>query len=154
MTALCSPRSIDDLRQQAGRRIGPTDWDEVSQKQVDEFAELTGDLQWIHIDTVRAADGPFGGTIAHGLYTLSRGQALSQNLFDFGAFPHVLNYGYNKIRFPAPTPVGSRIRLSAEVTDVADVDGGVQVATTYIVECDRSDKPVLVAESILRVLVF
>lgn len=136
-----------------GQRIGPTEWDDVTQAQVDAFADLTGDHQWIHVDTERAADGPFGGTIAHGLYTLSQGQALSRFLLDFSAFPHVLNYGYGKIRFPAPTHVGIRIRLLATITEVTEVTGGVQVTTMYSVEAEGSVKPVMVAESVLRVLV-
>lgn len=152
MTAASTPGSVEELRQLVGRSIGPTNWDDLTQAQVDAFADLTGDHQWIHVNTARSADGPFGGTIAHGLYTLSRGQALSRELFDYGKFQHVLNYGYNKIRFPSPTPVGARIRLSAEITGVMDVDGGVQVTTVYLVEAEGVQKPVMVAESVLRVL--
>jgi acyl dehydratase len=139
---------IDDL--QAGLELGPGEWTEVTQEQVNLFADATGDHQWIHVDPERAAAGPFGGTIAHGYLTLS---LLPQATF---ALMHVedasaaINYGLNKVRFPAPVPVGSRIRTSYRIVDVAEVEGGVQVTTVATVEREGGEKPVCVAETLTR----
>jgi acyl dehydratase len=139
---------IHDL--QAGLELGPSEWTEVTQEQVNLFADATGDHQWIHVDPERAAAGPFGGTIAHGYLTLS---LLPQATF---ALMHVedasaaINYGLNKVRFPAPVPVGSRIRTSYRIVDVAEVEGGVQVTTVATVEREGGEKPVCVAETLTR----
>ncbi|MCQ4122084.1 MaoC family dehydratase [Rhodococcus tibetensis] len=146
------PASLDELTALIGKELGPTEWHEVTQERVDAFADATGDHQWIHIDPERAASSPLGGTIAHGLYSLSLGPALSATLLRFDGFAHSLNYGYNKVRFPAPVPVGSRIRMRATVQSAEQVGGGIQVTMTQVVEREGSDKPVVVSESVARVV--
>jgi acyl dehydratase len=144
------PASVADLRALAGVELGPTAWLEVTQEVIDAFAEATGDHQWIHVDPERAAASPLGTTIAHGLFTLSRGPALMEALMAFDGFAHSLNYGYEKVRFPAPVPVGSRLRMRAVITDVAEVPGGAQVTTTQTFEVEGGEKPVCVAQSVGR----
>ncbi|MGW5149900.1 MaoC family dehydratase [Rhodococcus koreensis] len=146
------PTSFDELTALIGKELGPTDWHDVTQERVNAFADATGDHQWIHIDTARAAASPLGGTIAHGLYSLSLGPALSATLLRFDGFAHSLNYGYNKVRFPAPVPVGSRIRMRATIQSAEQVGGGIQVTMSQIVEREGSDKPVVVSESVARVV--
>jgi acyl dehydratase len=144
------PASVADLRALAGVEMGPTAWLEVTQEVVDAFAEATGDRQWIHVDPERAAASPLGTTIGHGLFTLSRGPAFMEALMAFDGFAHALNYGYEKVRFPAPVPVGSRLRMRAVITDVVDVVGGAQVTTTQTFEVEGGAKPVCVARSVGR----
>lgn len=145
------PASVQDLKDLVGVEIGPTEWHVVDQAKIDAFAELTGDHQWIHVDPAKAADSPFGSTIAHGLYSLSRTPAFLEELMAFDGFAHSLNYGYDKVRFIHPLPVGSRIRLRAELTKVEETaPGQVNVVTKLTVEADGIDKPILVAESIGR----
>lgn len=146
------PSTAADLAALIGKELGPTEWYEITQERVNAFADATGDHQWIHIDPERAAASPLGSTIAHGLFSLSLGPYLSGRLLAFDGFVHGLNYGYNKVRFPAPVPVGSRIRMRVTVASVNEVAGGVQVTTTQIIEREGSDKPVMVAESIARVV--
>ena len=146
------PSTAADLAALIGKELGPTEWYEITQERVNAFADATGDHQWIHIDPERAAASPLGSTIAHGLFSLSLGPYLSGRLLAFDGFAHGLNYGYNKVRFPAPVPVGSRIRMRVTVASVDEVAGGVQVTTTQIIEREGSDKPVMVAESIARVV--
>ncbi|MCT7293618.1 MaoC family dehydratase [Rhodococcus sp. PAE-6] len=146
------PSTAADLAALIGRELGPTEWYEITQERVNAFADATGDHQWIHIDPERAAASPLGSTIAHGLFSLSLGPYLSGRLLAFDGFAHGLNYGYNKVRFPAPVPVGSRIRMRVTVASVNEVAGDVQVTTTQIIEREGSDKPVMVAESIARVV--
>jgi acyl dehydratase len=136
-----------------GTAIGPSDWHEVTQEAIDQFAEVTGDHQWIHVDPQRAVRGPFGTTVAHGLYSLSLAPAMAAALMDHSGFAHTLNYGYNRIRFPAPVPVGSRLRLRLTVVSVDEVSSeSIQLCTSQAMERDRSDKPVLVAEALARVI--
>ena len=142
------PTTIEQLRGLIGQELGPTDWHEVTQQQIDAFADATGDHQWIHVDPVAAANGPFGATIAHGLLTLSLGPVFMARLIGFGGFAHALNYGYNKVRFPAPVPVGSRIRMRATVETVTETRNGHQVTTNLVLERDGSDKPVLAAQAV------
>lgn len=142
------PTTIDQLRELIGRELGPTDWHEVTQDQIDAFADATGDHQWIHVDPEKAAAGPFGSTIAHGLLTLSLGPAFMAKLIGFGGFAHALNYGYNKVRFPAPVPVGSRVRMRATVESVTETPNGHQVTTNQVLEREGSDKPVLAAQAV------
>ncbi|MDN5715967.1 MAG: MaoC family dehydratase [Janibacter sp.] len=145
------PASVQDLKDLVGVEIGPTEWHVVDQAKIDAFAELTGDHQWIHVNPAKAADSPFGSTIAHGLYSLSRTPAFLEELMAFDGFAHSLNYGYDKVRFIHPLPVGSRIRLRAELTKVEETaPGQVNVVTKLTVEADGIDKPILVAESIGR----
>jgi acyl dehydratase len=114
------------------------------------FADATGDHQWIHVDPEKAKDGPFGGTIAHGYLTMSLGPVLLPQIVTVTGFSMALNYGLNKLRFPAPVPVGSKVRLSADLLDVGDVAGGVQVTYRLTFEVDGQDKPACVAEAVYR----
>jgi acyl dehydratase len=122
----------------------------VTQERIDAFAESTEDFQWIHVDAERAKDTPFGGTIAHGLFTLSLGPRFSYELFEVSGFTFGLNYGYGKVRFPAPVPVGSRLRMRATLQAVEDVPGGVQFAILQTFEIEGGAKPVCVAEALAR----
>jgi acyl dehydratase len=139
---------IDDLK--PGLELGPSEWREITQERVNLFADATGDHQWIHVDPERAATGPFGGTIAHGYLTLSMLPESAFALIDVEDASAAINYGLNKVRFPAPVPVGSRIRTSYRIADVAEVEGGVQVTTQATVEREGSEKPVCVAETLSR----
>jgi acyl dehydratase len=139
---------IDDLK--PGLELGPSEWREITQEQVNQFADATGDHQWIHVDPERAAAGPFGGTIAHGYLTLSTLPEASFALMHVDDASAAINYGLNKVRFPAPVPVGSRIRASFRIVDVTEVEGGVQVTTSATVEREGGDKPVCVAETVSR----
>ena len=139
--------SVDDLKAAVGEQLGYTDWLEVDQKRIDLFAEATGDHQWIHVDPEKAAAGPFGTTIAHGYLTLSLLPLFGPQLISVEGVKMGVNYGTNKVRFPAPVPVGSRVRATATITSVDEVPGGVQVATAFTVEREGGDKPVCVAES-------
>ena len=141
---------VDELKAKIGEELGVSEYIEVTQAAVDAFAEATNDHQWIHVDPERAKDTPFGGTIAHGLYTLSLGPQFSYGLFDMQGFAFGLNYGYGKVRFPAPVPVGSRLRMRASLTAVDDVPGGVQFTVTQTFEIEGGQKPVCVAESLAR----
>jgi len=146
---------IEGLRGLIGETVGPSDWREVGQAQIDAFADLSGDDQWIHVDTERAkSESPFGTTIAHGNLTLSMIDGFRLDLIESTGFKLGVNYGWNKVRFPAPVPVGSRVRASAEMVSVDDVGGGwFQVVTRFTVEVEGSEKPCCVAESVGRVLV-
>lgn len=147
-----TPRTSAELESLVGKEIGPTEWHDVSQERIDAFADATGDHQWIHVDPERAASSPLGTTIAHGLYSLSLGPVFSYSLLSFEAFTHSLNYGYDKVRFPSPLPVGSRVRMTMRIASVDQVPGGVQVRTVQTFEREGSDKPVAVAESLARVV--
>src|SRR3954447_24550352 len=142
---------MDELRAAMGTELGVTDWHEVTQAEVDAFADATGDRQWIHVDPARAAQSPLGGTIAHGLYTLSLAPAMTSALISFDGFAFALNYGYNRVRFPAPLPVGSRVRMRATLAAVEEIAGGAQVTIVQTFEREGADKPVCVAESVARV---
>jgi acyl dehydratase len=144
------PSTAAELRALQGTELGPTAWHDVPQERIDAFAAATGDHQWIHVDPERAAASPLGSTIAHGLLTLSLGPAFMEELIAFDGFAHSLNYGYGKVRFPAPVPVGSRVRMRATISDVADVDGGVQITTTQVFEVEGASTPECVAESLGR----
>ncbi len=142
---------LDELKQYEGKDLGTSDWHEVSQKDIDQFADVTGDHQWIHVDPERAKDTPFGGTIAHGYYTLSLAPMFSYAMFSVEGFAFGVNYGLNKVRFPAPLPVGSKVRMRMKLAAVDDVPGGAQFTTELTFERDGGDKPVCVAESLARV---
>ncbi|MFR9673968.1 MaoC family dehydratase [Streptomyces sp. TR02-1] len=142
--------SVEELRSAVGEELGTSDWLEVDQKRIDLFAEATGDHQWIHVDPDRAAEGPFGHTIAHGYLTLSLLPVLVPQILRVDGVRMGINYGVNKVRFPAPVPVGSRLRARAVVTGVEDVEGGVQLTTAVMVEREGEQKPVCVAESVSR----
>ena len=145
---------IDELRGLVGQTIGPSGWREVTQADIDKFAELSGDDQWIHVDVERAkTESPFGTTIAHGNLTLSMIDGFRPELFESTGFKLGVNYGWNKVRFPAPVPSGSRIRTTAEVVEVEEVGGGwFQIVTRFTVEVEGSDKPACVADSVGRAL--
>ena len=150
-TAQHRPTSVQDLKDLVGVELGPTEWHVVDQAAIDGFADLTGDHQWIHVAPAKAADSPFGSTIAHGLYSLSRTPAFLEELMAFDGFAHSLNYGYDKVRFIHPLPVDSRIRLRASLTSVEETSpGAVKVVTMLTVEAEGIDKPILIAESIGR----
>jgi acyl dehydratase len=134
-----------------GDTYGPSEWLEVTQDRIDQFAAATGDDQWIHVDPEKAAQGPFGTTIAHGFLTLSLMVKFQyETRPSEGEFRMGLNYGVNKVRFPAPVPVGSRIRGHFEVLSIEDVEGGIQVVTKGTIERDGQEKPVCVAEMVSR----
>ena len=133
-----------------GDRFGPSSWTEVSQERIDAFAEATGDHQWIHVDPEKAAAGPFGTTIAHGYLTLSLLPAASYEVIPAQGSGMAINYGLDRVRFPAPVPVGSRVRVTFEVGDVEGAEWGTQVTMTATVERDGADKPVCVADVVFR----
>jgi len=141
---------VDDLKSRIGQELGVSDWYEVTQEAVDEFAKVTEDFQWIHVDAERAKETPFGGTIAHGLFTLSLGPKFSYTLFEVSGFTFGLNYGYGKVRFPAPVPIGSKLRMRATLESVEDVPGGVQFIVVQTFEVEGGGKPVCVAEALAR----
>ena len=142
--------SLHDL---VGVELEPTSWLEVTQARIDEFAHATGDMQWIHTDPVRAAEGPFGTTVAHGYLTLSLcAPLLSEALAGLTGYGMSINYGTNRVRFPAPVPAGSRIRARVTVASVDDVPGGDQAVVVATVEREGGEKPVCVAEIVLRML--
>jgi acyl dehydratase len=148
MNTFPSPASLTGA---VGTVLGPGPWLEVDQSRVDLFADATGDHQWIHVDPERAAGGPFGGTIAHGYLTLSLLPVLMKDVYSVDGVKMGINYGLNKVRFPAPVRVGSKVRLTAEIASVDELPGnGVQVTLKSTVEVDGGDKPVCVAESVVR----
>jgi acyl dehydratase len=142
---------LEELTQAEGETLGTSGWHEVDQAAIDAFADATGDHQWIHVDTERAKDTPFGGTIAHGYYTLSLAPHLTEQVMKLEGFAMAINYGLNRVRFPAPLPVGSKVRLSAKLARVEEVRGGAQMTLELTFEREGGDKPVCVAESLSRV---
>jgi acyl dehydratase len=151
--AQATANGVEGLRDLLGKPVGPSDWREVTQEDIDAFARLSGDDQWIHVDVERAkTESPFGTTVAHGNLTLSAIDGMRRELIESKGFKLGVNYGWNKVRFPAPVPAGVRLRTTAEVTSVDDVGGGwVQVVTKFIVEAEGGEKPVCVAETLARV---
>ncbi len=133
-----------------GKSLGTSRWREITQPDVDQFAKATGDEQWIHIDVERAKSGPFGGTIAHGYMTLSLIAPLFDDVLKVEKLSMGVNYGLNKTRFPAPVPVGSRVRLTAAVAGAEEIKGGVQIVASVTIERDGGEKPVCIAEVVLR----
>lgn len=146
------PSSYEDLQALIGKELGPTEWYTVSQDRIDAFAAVTGDDQWIHVDPERAAASPLGTTIAHGLFSLALGPAFSYRLMSFEGFAHGLNYGYDKVRFPAPLPSGSRVRMRLTLQGADRVPGGIQVRSLQVVEAEGIEKPVVVAEALARIV--
>ena len=141
---------LDEFVAAAGSELGPTDWMEITQERVNLFADATDDHQWIHVDPEKAAGGPFGGTIAHGLLTLSLLPHFTHQLYRVDNVKLAVNYGYNKVRFITPVRVGANVRARAAISDVAQLDGAVQATMTVTVEIEGSEKPAAVAESIVR----
>jgi acyl dehydratase len=143
--------SVDALRSAVGTHAGYGDWHEVTQEQINLFAQATGDHQWIHVDPQRAAAGPFGTTIAHGYLTLALIPVLAGGLIPLvQGVTMVVNYGLNRVRLPAPVPVGSRLRAGAVLKSVDDVPGGVQLVNEITIEREGGDKPCCVAETVTR----
>ena len=148
-------RILDDLDALAGlsgAELGTSDWLEIDQDRVNAFADATGDHQWIHVDVGRAAAGPFGGTIAHGYLTLSLIARFGAELFDVSGVSAKLNYGVNKVRFPSPVPVGSRIRSRVVMGEVTDLSTGKQLTFRHTIEIEGHDKPACVAETVVLLL--
>ena len=145
---------IDELKALIGQEIGPSEWREVTQELIDKFAEVSGDDQWIHVDVERAKnESPFGGTVAHGNLTLSMIDGFRRDVLASSGFKLGVNYGWNKVRFPAPVPTGSRVRASVTLDSVDELgDGWWQVVQTWMVEVEGNDKPACVATSVGRVL--
>ena len=141
---------IADLQPLVGQHLGDSDWISVDQERVNLFAQATGDQQWIHVDPVRAAAGPFGGPIAHGFLTLSLLPEMFASAFEVKDARMGVNYGLNKVRFPAPVPVGSRLRGKFVLMAYEPLEGGAQMTVEVTMECEGSSKPVCVAESIGR----
>jgi len=141
---------IDELKGLAGQDLGASEWLEITQERVDMFADATGDHQWIHVDVEKAKAGPFGGPIAHGYLTLSLVIPLFGELLKVDGVKMGVNYGLEKVRFPHPVPVGSKIRLSAKVVSVEDVPGGTQSTFDFTVEIDGVAKPACVARTVYR----
>ncbi len=143
---------LDQVRSALGTHLGYSDWLEVDQERVDLFADATGDHQWIHVDPERAAAGPFGAPIAHGYLTLSISNYFLPQIVEVRNISLGVNYGLDKVRFPAPVKIGSRVRAGAELTKVEEVKGGIQTTMVVIVEVDGSSKPACVIESVSRFL--
>ncbi len=142
---------LDEVKSYVGKELGVSDWHLVTQEKINQFAEVTGDDQWIHIDVERAKQTPFGGTIAHGYYTLSLAPRFSYDMFTLEGFAFGINYGLNRVRFPAAMPVGGRVRMRAKLAAVDEIPGGAQIATELTFEHEGGEKPVCVAESLARV---
>jgi acyl dehydratase len=142
---------LEELKQAEGQVLGTSDWHEVTQADVDAFADVTGDHQWIHVDVERAKETPFGGTIAHGYYTLALAPKLTAQVMALEGFAFAVNYGVDRVRFPAPLPVGSKVRLTAKVASVEDVPGGAQFAMDLTFEREGGEKPVCAARTLVRV---
>jgi acyl dehydratase len=142
---------LDEVKAHAGQELGVSDWYEVTQDEINAFADVTGDHQWIHVDPERAKETPFGGTIAHGFYVLSLAPRFSYALYTFEGFAFALNYGLNKVRFISPMPVGGKLRMRSKLVSVDDVAGGAQLLTEATFEREGGEKPVCVAEQLVRV---
>lgn len=143
--------NVDELREYIGQELGVSDWHLVTQKAINMFADATGDHQWIHVDVERAKkESPYKQTIAHGYYTISLGPVLLGQIFDIKEKKMGINYGLEKLRFPAPMPVGKKVRLRAELIKLTDVEGGVQAHFQFTFEVEGQQKPACVAEAIYR----
>ena len=145
-------KTFDEVAAAAGEELGTSDWMVVDQDRVNAFADATGDHQWIHVDVDRAKDGPFGGTIAHGYLTLSLVPQFGAQIFTLETPGAKLNYGVNKVRFPSPVKVGSRVRCTASFGEVTDLPTGKQLIIRYVVEIEDEDKPACVAETVVLLL--
>lgn len=144
--------SLDDLRFAAGTELGISGWHAVTQAQINAFADSTGDHQWIHVDSERAAAGPFGTTIAHGFLSLALTPMLVRDIYEVHGVRLAINYGANRVRFPAPLPSGSEVRARARLETADDVAGGLQVVTHVEIEVRDGDKPCCVADLVTRFL--
>ncbi|MEA2483486.1 MAG: hypothetical protein QOC55_1433 [Thermoleophilaceae bacterium] len=153
--AIATVEGIDGLRELQGQTVGPGEWREVTQEMINTFAELSGDDQWIHVDVERAkSESPFGTTVAHGNLTLGLVDGFRKDLIESTGFVLGVNYGWNKVRFPAPVPAGSKVRATAEVVDIDDLGSGwYQIVTRFTLEVDGNEKPCFVGDSVGRALV-
>ena len=142
--------NLSEFAAAAGSQLGPSEWMEITQDRVNLFADATDDHQWIHIDPERAAAGPFGGIIAHGLLTLSLLPHFTHQLYRVDNVALAVNYGYNKVRFITPVKVGANVRARAVIAQIDELAGAVQATMTVTVEIEGSDKPAAVVESIVR----
>jgi acyl dehydratase len=147
---MVAPASVEEIEALAGQELGLSEWHLVTQEEVDAFARATGDEQWIHVDPQRAAASGFGGTIAHGYYTLALAPRLLAELFSAENFGFGLNYGLDRVRFPAPMPVGGRVRMRAKFIEVERILGGVHLKLELVFEREGARKPICVAQSLLR----
>ena len=138
--------SLDEFKAAAGEEIGTTDWHTVTQEQINTFADATGDHQWIHVDPEAAAKGPFGTTIAHGYLTLSLLPFFGEQIYSINGLAFGMNYGANKVRFPAPVPVNSRLRATATLKETSEIAIGTQGIVNFVIELEGSEKPACVAE--------
>jgi acyl dehydratase len=145
--------SVAELKAAVGQHVGYSDWHTITQEAVNMFADATGDHQWIHVDQEKAKAGPFGGTIAHGYMTLALIPMLAGGLAVVEGVTMGINYGCNKVRFPSPVPVGSRVRAGAVIKSVEDVAGGVQLVQEVTIEREGGEKPCCVAETVVRLYV-
>ncbi len=145
-------KTFDEVAAAAGEELGTSDWLVIEQDRVNAFADATGDHQWIHVDVDRAKDGPFGGTIAHGYLTLSMVPFFGSQIFRLETPGAKLNYGVNKVRFPNPVKVGSRVRCTASFGEVTELPTGKQVVIRYVVDIEGEDKPACVAETVVLLL--
>jgi acyl dehydratase len=141
---------LEELKEAEGQILGTSDWHEVTQADVDAFADVTGDHQWIHVDVERAKETPFKGTIAHGYFTLSLIPLLSRQVFGMEGFTFALNYGLNRVRFPSPMLVGGKVRCTVKVAEVQEIPGGAQTTMEMTLEREGGEKPVCVAETLVR----
>lgn len=141
---------IDELRSRLGQELGVSDWHPVSQDDINCFAQVTGDRQWIHTDVELAKTGPFRGTIAHGFFTLALIPMLMCQVLSLQGFGFVINYGLNKVRFPAPLPVGEKVRLRLSLEAISTRPGSSDITLLSSLECPSQEKPVCVAESVVR----
>lgn len=144
--------SVEEVVAARGTDLGISEWLPITQERVDQFAETTGDRQWIHVDPDAATQGPYGGTIAHGFLTLSLIPLLGAQVFRFGFDNARVNYGLNKVRFPSAVPVGRQVRASVRIDDVAATAVGHQVTFTYVIEVEGSAKPACVAELLVLLM--
>ena len=153
--AIATANGIDGLRELQGKTVGPSEWREVTQEMINTFAELSGDDQWIHVDVERAkTESPFGTTVAHGNLTLGLVDGFRKQLIESTGFVLGVNYGWNRVRFPAPVPAGSNVRAFAEVDSITDKGGGwYEVVTRFTLELEDQEKPCFVGDSVGRVLV-
>ncbi len=144
--------TFEELAAAAGEEIGTSEWVEIDQARVDQFAEATGDHQWIHVDAERAAEGPFGGTIAHGYLTLSLLPWLGSKVFSLETPGAKLNYGLNKVRFPHPVRVGKRVRVTITLGEITEMPAGRQLTMRSVIEIEDEQKPACVAENVVLLL--
>ena len=148
-TTFDSPKDVLDA---VGTKLGPTAWVTITQPQIDKFAEATLDNQWIHVDTERAKAGPFGAPIAHGYLTMSLAAHFLGEMVRVSGISMGINYGAEKVRFPSPVPVGSRLRATGEIIDAKEVSGGVQATVRVTIEREGADKPAAIVETVSRYL--